>query len=63
MTALPYWRLSSFYLFYFALLGATATQDLRALRAELLALPPVVRCVDDARPYRPYFPYGAPDRD
>jgi len=36
---------------------------LRALRAELLALPPVARCVDDARPYRPYFPYGAPDRD
>lgn len=34
-----------------------------ALRAELLALPEVVRCVDDARPYRPYFPYGAPDRD
>jgi glutathione S-transferase len=36
---------------------------LKALRAKLLALPPVVRCVDDARPYRPYFPYGAPDRD
>jgi glutathione S-transferase len=36
---------------------------LAALRAELLALPPVVRCVDDARPYRAYFPYGAPDRD
>ena len=36
---------------------------LAALRAELLALPPVVRCVDDARPWRPYFPYGAPDRD
>lgn len=34
-----------------------------ALRAELLALPEVVRCVDDARPYRAYFPYGAPDRD
>jgi glutathione S-transferase len=34
-----------------------------ALRAELLALPPVVRCVDDARPYRPFFPLGAPDRD
>jgi glutathione S-transferase len=33
------------------------------LRAELLALPPVSRCVEDARPYRPYFPYGAPDRD
>lgn len=36
---------------------------LAGLRAELLALPPVVRCVDDARPFRPYFPYGAPDRD
>ena len=38
-------------------------QRLAALRAELLALPEVVRCIDDARPYRPYFPYGAPDRD
>ena len=36
---------------------------LAALRAELLALPPVARCVDDARPYRGYFPPGAPDRD
>ncbi|WP_235506664.1 glutathione S-transferase family protein [Altererythrobacter sp. Root672] len=36
---------------------------LAALRAELLALPPVVRCVDDARPYRAFFPLGAPDRD
>ena len=36
---------------------------LAALRAELLALPPVARCVDDARPYRSYFPLGAPDRD
>lgn len=36
---------------------------LAALRAELLALPAVARCVDDARPYRAYFPYGAPDRD
>ena len=34
-----------------------------ALRAELLALPEVKRCVDDARPFRPFFPYGAPDRD
>lgn len=34
-----------------------------ALRAELLALAPVARCVEDARPYRPYFPLGAPDRD
>ncbi|OYW45329.1 MAG: hypothetical protein B7Z08_12955 [Sphingomonadales bacterium 32-68-7] len=36
---------------------------LSALRAELLALPPVVRCVEDARPFRQYFPFGAPDRD
>ena len=36
---------------------------LAALRAELLALPEVERCVDDARPYRAHFPYGAPDRD
>ena len=36
---------------------------LAALRAELLALPEVARCVDDARPYRPFFPPGAPDRD
>jgi len=33
------------------------------LRAELLALPAVSRCVEDARPYRSYFPPGAPDRD
>ena len=36
---------------------------LRAWRAHLLALPAVARCVDDARPYRHYFPLGAPDRD
>jgi glutathione S-transferase len=36
---------------------------LKALRADLLALPEVVRCVEDARPYRAFFPYGAPDRD
>jgi len=36
---------------------------LRALRAELLALPAVSRCVEDARPYRPYFPPGMPARD
>lgn len=36
---------------------------LSALRAELLTLPEVARCIDDARPYRPLFPYGAPDRD
>ncbi|MFM5917470.1 MAG: glutathione S-transferase family protein [Novosphingobium sp.] len=36
---------------------------LRAYRAHLLALPPVKRCVDDARQFRHYFPLGAPDRD
>jgi glutathione S-transferase len=36
---------------------------LAALRAELLALPAVSRCVEDARPYRPLFPLGAPERD
>ncbi len=36
---------------------------LRAYRARLLARASVSRCVDDARPYRHYFPLGAPDRD
>lgn len=36
---------------------------LKAWRAYLLALPPVKRCVEGARPYRHYFPLGAPDRD
>lgn len=36
---------------------------LRNWRAHLLALPPVARCVDEARPFRHYFPLGAPDRD
>lgn len=36
---------------------------LKRWRTHLLALPPVKRCVDDARPYRPFFPLGAPDRD
>ena len=35
----------------------------RRWRAHLLSLPPVGRCVDDARSYRQYFPLGAPDRD
>ena len=40
-----------------------ACPRLSSLRAELLALPAVSRCVEDARPYRPFFPLGAPDRD
>ena len=37
--------------------------NLRAYRARLLARPSVARCVDEGRPYRAYFPLGAPDRD
>jgi len=36
---------------------------LSAYRARLLAHPAMSRCVEDARPYRAYFPLGAPDRD
>jgi glutathione S-transferase len=36
---------------------------LKAYRARLLAHPQVARAVDEARPYRPYFPLGAPNRD
>lgn len=32
-------------------------------RARLLARPSVAKIVDDARPYRSFFPLGAPDRD
>jgi glutathione S-transferase len=41
----------------------TTCPRLAALRAELLALPAVSQVVDAARPYRGYFPPGAPDRD
>ena len=36
---------------------------LKAYRARLLGRPSVARCVEGARPYRAYFPLGAPDRD
>ncbi len=36
---------------------------LAAYRARLLAHPAVARVVDEARPYRHFFPLGAPDRD
>jgi len=36
---------------------------LRGYRARLLARPSFARAVDEARPYRPIFPPGAPDRD
>ncbi|MGY0798877.1 glutathione S-transferase family protein [Lysobacter sp. A286] len=35
----------------------------RAYRERLLARPSFKRAVDEARPYRAYFPLGAPDRD
>jgi len=37
--------------------------SLKAYRARALARPSVARVVDEARPYRPLFPLGAPDRD
>lgn len=36
---------------------------LRAYRSRLLQRPSFSRAVDDARPFRSYFPLGAPDRD
>lgn len=36
---------------------------LRACRSRLLAWLAFARAVDEARPYRRYFPLGAPDRD
>ena len=38
-------------------------KHLRAYRARLLSRPAIARVVDEARPYRPLFPLGAPDRD
>jgi glutathione S-transferase len=40
-----------------------AFANVRAYRARLLARPSVARAVDEARPYRKFFPLGAPDRD
>jgi glutathione S-transferase len=42
---------------------AQAFPRLRAYRSRLLAWPSFARAVDEARPYRTYFPLGAPDRD
>ena len=40
-----------------------ARPRLAAYRARLLDHPIVARAVDEGRPYRPFFPMGAPDRD
>lgn len=37
--------------------------ELRAYRRRLLERPSFARAVDEARPYRAFFPLGAPDRD
>ncbi len=42
---------------------AERSPALHAYRARLLARSSVARAVDEARPYRPFFPLGAPDRD
>jgi glutathione S-transferase len=40
-----------------------ALRNVRDYRRRLLARPSFARAVDEARPYRPLFPLGAPDRD
>ena len=40
-----------------------ALTHVKAYRSRLLARPSFARAVDEARPYRAYFPLGAPDRD
>ena len=41
----------------------TSFSNVIAYRQRLLARPSFARAVDEARPYRPLFPLGAPDRD
>jgi len=53
---------SLFYADWVEPIGDTRPQ-LAAYRARLLAHPAVARAVDEGRPYRHYFPRGAPDRD
>lgn len=40
-----------------------AFANVKAYRRRLLSRPSFARVVDEARPYRPLFPLGAPDRD
>ena len=42
---------------------ALRTDGMLAYRRRLLAPPSFARAVDEARPFRPYFPLGVPDRD
>lgn len=50
-------------LFYADWVESIPAGPLRAYRERLLAHPAVKRVVDEARPFRAYFPLGAPDRD
>jgi len=54
---------SLFYADWVLPIAAEGCRRLAAWRALLLALPPVARCVDDARPYRKLFPPGPPNPD
>jgi glutathione S-transferase len=51
-----------FYADWVAEIGS-AFARVRDYRQRLLARPSVARAIDEARPYRPYFPGGAPSRD
>ena len=53
------------FLFYADWTHAIAEQftHVKAYRQRLLKRPSFARAVDEARPFRPYFPLGAPDRD
>ena len=53
---------SLFYADWVEPIGETRPK-LSAYRARLLAHPNVARAVDEGRPYRAFFPLGAPDRD
>jgi glutathione S-transferase len=50
-------------LFYSDWVHAIPDGNLKAYRARLLARASVVRTVNEARPYRNFFPLGAPGRD
>lgn len=50
-------------LFYADWVHPVPSGALKAFRTRLLKRPSVARVVDEARPYRSFFPLGAPDRD
>jgi glutathione S-transferase len=54
---------SLFYADWVLPIAAEGCPRLAAWRGALLALPAVARCVDEARPYRKWFPPGAPNPD